>query len=840
MYSVLLLDTKAKNPNHYLVNALMYALEEHPEVSSVVMTDYGRAISDAKQYSCNLFLAFDGEEINLDICQRVAEICSRSVVWFTEDPYERDVNVKASELFDLVFTNDAGSVKSYGAKGRHLPLAASEKYHFFPTHKSDHDYRYDLFFVGTAWPNRVRLINDILASLHDIKLKLALPSNEHLPEFSLGYPSSFYNWRVPNTEFCRLANNSSVSLSIPRDFSGCGGISVAETPGPRLFELAMAGTFQLVDVATLGVDQFYVEGQDYISFVDADDCIDKLNYYLNNPSERIVIAENAQKKTLEKHTYINRLDIMFGELSKVPEYKALHHKSVKVCKDKVLIVTHNVLGRGQFGGVEVYQDALTQELQDKFELYYYVPADSPASGLSYVVLDCDYIELKGYSATLAEGGSIDHYLSSSSHEKLFHQVLSEYNISLVHFQHFLGHMPSLPFVSKALAIPSVFSVHDYFPICSKFNLLDFRGGYCAPDVRSEKNCDICLREMDGAISGSQSKRRLFMRRVFEQFDIVHANSKSTLNMVKALYPTLKSELFKVEGIPIASSSVDRLKKESRVPNSGLNVAIIGNFTKNKGGDHFVRIFDEMRDCNISFNVHGAVAPEYFEVLRFMSNVNVYHQYTPSEVSGILENIDVSLHLSIWPETYCLTLSEVWKHGVVPIVFDIGALGERVQNSVNGFKVPFQDTGAVVEILQRILFESSELDRIRLNIQDDYYVSLPSHKQWVEDLYSELIDCNSSSISNVVTLGSLDLDLIGLPVNDNKWFKLQPAIKSTTEEIEEVTLYEIEEVTLYNETSRSLSEHLHYVVQYIRRYGILRASLKIVTVSLRRLGTFTVK
>ena len=43
-------------------------------------------------------------------------------MWFTEDPYESKRNSISAELFQVVFTNDSGSLHMY-KKGQHLPLA---------------------------------------------------------------------------------------------------------------------------------------------------------------------------------------------------------------------------------------------------------------------------------------------------------------------------------------------------------------------------------------------------------------------------------------------------------------------------------------------------------------------------------------------------------------------------------------------------------------------------------------------------------------------------------------------------------------------------------------------
>src|ERR1700694_2867467 len=115
-YRVLVLDTKPRNPNHYLCLAICDALR-HAGVETVYVR-YDDAIRKAREHRCNVFLAFDGEEMHSDICRRLAALCDISVLWIADDPYEAPVNLAASELFDLVFTNDRDSVSRYGAKGR--------------------------------------------------------------------------------------------------------------------------------------------------------------------------------------------------------------------------------------------------------------------------------------------------------------------------------------------------------------------------------------------------------------------------------------------------------------------------------------------------------------------------------------------------------------------------------------------------------------------------------------------------------------------------------------------------------------------------------------------------
>lgn len=164
-FRIVLLDTKYRNPNHYICIALGSAFERNPDVEFVRKADPLDALSVAHEHRCNLFVAFDGEELDAILCERLSTLCGRSVLWVTEDPYEIDVNVRHSKLFDLVFTNDSASVDNYGPKGRHLPLAGATEFHDHAVIPADKPLRYELFFAGTAWPNRTAFVRSVLRDI---------------------------------------------------------------------------------------------------------------------------------------------------------------------------------------------------------------------------------------------------------------------------------------------------------------------------------------------------------------------------------------------------------------------------------------------------------------------------------------------------------------------------------------------------------------------------------------------------------------------------------------------------------------------------------------------------
>lgn len=836
MYKILLLDTKKSNPNAYLVKSLERALLKHPKVSKVVISDYFSAIHDFVNFDCNTFFAFDGEEANTDICARLCALAKHSIIWFTEDPYERSVNVRVSKLFNLVLTNDVASVEYYGDNCHHLPLAACLDSQFINVREKN--FFYDLFFAGTAWPNRVKVVQDIYSQKSDINFKLALPTNQFLPAFDLPIEKSFYNWKMPNNEFCKVSNLSFATLSLHRDFSASGNDSEAMTPGPRLFELMLSGAFQLVDQSIGGVDSYYVDGRDYISFENGKDCIEKLNYFLEKPEERNAIAREGQRKTQEFESYRNRVDSILELLEKTEQReKQSGHQSLQITPveqkaSRVLCVSHNIKANGNFGGVEVYQDWLYKKLQKEYEVIYLIPATNPSDGVNYQVVNSSGELLKEYALHMPPG-RVSAALTSPHHDHMLYEVLKEYKIDLVHVQHLIGHVPSVAFVPKSLGIPSIFSVHDYFPVCVRFNLLNYEDRYCQTDRLSVSNCDVCLKHHCNAPQHSQVKRRNFFERVLQSFDVIHANSETTRNMVNSIFPSISVENIVTRGIPAPSQATNKVAKTKSRTNR-LKIAILGNFTPNKGANYFIRLVNELRESQYEFVILGKISSPLDQILNALNleNVVLHDSYDASELETLLSDIDLTLHLSIWPETYCITLSEAWQNKAIPVVFDLGALGERVINGENGFKVETGDVGQIIDIIRQLSASPALREQIRGNISNNLWEQAQDHEAWMLETYKALVTkYNTRPATDVVEkLAHSRFPSEMIFINQEYWTSAMPRHEPLPPPVETTPVQHVAPVAQYQGIKgRAVSSLYDSLVIHVKELGFLKTMVIIVKI-----------
>lgn len=729
-FRVILFDTKYRNPNHYICLGILGALKRHPDVELVIKPDPLDAVASAVEHRCNLFIAFDGEEMDAALCKRLATICGRSALWVTEDPYELEVNLRHAGLFDLVFTNDSASVQAYGPRGLHLPLAGATEFHSLAVPPADQPLRYQLFFAGTAWPNRSAFLRTVIRDVpQDWKFKLALPTNPFVSPHGIDLPVSMLSWRTSPTNFARFANQTSVTLMLPRVFSASGGREYAETPPPRLFEAALAGGVQMIHESLSEAAHSFKPDEEIVFFSSPEDFVRKATALVNDRPYRDRIAQAARQRALEDHTYDNRARTILdraAEITQKPPTPRLKAKRT------LMLVVHNVATRGNFGGVEIYLDRLRHTLRDEWRVLFYVP-DMTYGQRSAKLLAEDYSEIE--HVTFSRGYSA-YSLTCTEREAAFRRILEVHGVDLVHFHHFIGHVPSLVMVASQLGIPTAFTAHDYFGVCHEFNLLSFQNKFCgAPDV-SIAQCDVCLAEKHGLPAGSQAIRRGLWDEALRHVDLLVFNTECSRRIYERTYPSVRQHhRVAILPVPIPDGAVLRKQGCFRV----TKFAVLGNVTLQKGGHVLMRALAQLADAPVEFHIFGRVDVEFRRLSDrdTYKNVWVHGPYSADAIPVALRDCDVSLHTSIWPETYCLTLSESWQLGLVPIVSDIGALGERVHHMTNGLKIRPDNEGDLIDAI-RLLADTPELlDSLRQGVSAEQFSAASDHVRLLSKQYSQL-------------------------------------------------------------------------------------------------------
>jgi spore maturation protein CgeB len=221
--------------------------------------------------------------------------------WLHDDPYEFDYAFKAELYADVIYSNDSWAAHHYRHPRVHLlPLAASRSVHYRPLAPVDvRDI--DLFFCGVAYPNRI----DVLQKAESLLSKRAVAV------FGADWPSDLSiatNRRLSAADVADHAARAKLTLNLGRDISIANQHFAlpAATPGPRTFEIALSGSAQLYFVSNLGILDMFEKDEEIILVDSARDIDDAISRAHARPEEIYAIAERAQKRALQEHTYANR------------------------------------------------------------------------------------------------------------------------------------------------------------------------------------------------------------------------------------------------------------------------------------------------------------------------------------------------------------------------------------------------------------------------------------------------------------------------------------------------------------------------------------------------------
>jgi glycosyltransferase involved in cell wall biosynthesis len=424
----------------------------------------------------------------------------------------------------------------------------------------------------------------------------------------------------------------------------------------------------------------------------------------------------------------------------------------------ILFVAHHPISGQWVGGIEVYLANIAKVLSQKYGVLIYTPK-MDSHGLVNQIVD-------SHGNLLREISYLTPYsnwqLTSPEREQAFATILDELDIDLVHFHHLAGHPPSLIAVANQKGVPTVFSAHDFFSICHVSNLINDAGRYCNPATLTMQQCDNCLSNAYGVLPGSQLKRRNAWKDLLASCNALIFNTQSSVDLITSIYPEI-SKHPKQYLAPVPIPPITRIEKQPAQP-SPLKVAVMGNFLHHKGADTILSTMKALKDESIEFHVFGNVDTPYLERMGPLldKSVCLHGPYSTEKMPAALWDCQVSLHVSIWPETYCLTLSEASTIGLVPVVTDIGALGERVTQDVNGLKIEVDSVEQLCTSLRGLSTSPKMLSKLQnptlpvpcaqmidhLNILHGIYDPLikSNEKKSLDDLSTEQLTTNTSSTS----------------------------------------------------------------------------------------------
>jgi len=227
--------------------------------------------------------------------------------WFVEDfqvfPYWRELAPGTDVFFTLQREPFIQDLCKVGAEqAAFLPLAADpEVFRPLPlTPEEKRRYGAALAFVGAGYRNRQEFFPGFL----DLDFKIwgsDWPLNSRLAPVIQNRGA-----RVSEEEAVKIFNASLINLNLHSSPFHNGINPDGDYLNPRVFDLAAAGAFQLVDWRSQ-LPEFFRPEEELATFTSLAEAREKISYFLAHEDERARIAAAGRQRCLQEHTYAHRL-----------------------------------------------------------------------------------------------------------------------------------------------------------------------------------------------------------------------------------------------------------------------------------------------------------------------------------------------------------------------------------------------------------------------------------------------------------------------------------------------------------------------------------------------------
>ena len=324
--------------------------------------------------------------------------------------------------------------------------------------------------------------------------------------------------------------------------------------------------------------------------------------------------------------------------------------------------------------------------------------------------------------------------------KFYFNILKMLHIDIIHVRHLIKHSLDIVYTAKKLGLPVIFSFHDFYYVCPSHNLIDnskeYCGGHCSPIDMSAKNrqCSISTNYGIPLLKKYVGTWRAAMGDMFNYCDTFITTSPSAVDIYGEFYPEIKDNINIIEhGRDLKTP--DTINVPKIVKNKPIKIVIPGNIGPSKGGVFIKNLKKYDVNNRLELHILGDV-----DGRLGLDEVCVLHgTYKRSEFCKLVHDINphAMAIFSIWPETYCHTLSESWSCGLPVISIDIGAPGERIHRNGGGFLLSNNPKEAYDEIIS-IFDDEERYLRVANEVKDITFKTTKEMADEYMDIYKKFL------------------------------------------------------------------------------------------------------
>lgn len=420
---------------------------------------------------------------------------------------------------------------------------------------------------------------------------------------------------------------------------------------------------------------------------------------------------------------------------------------------RILYAVH-ALPAAEVGGTELYTQHLAEtiagkadhkSLEGSHDVAIATPAghDTTVAGSRVYALPAtaNAMDPTGQESGL-ESGLVDQRI-----DWRFVEILDDFQPDVVHFQHFKRLSATLPRRCAARGIGCIATLHDFWTVCHREQLLRPSGAICS----GPESVDKCAACYDDAIRSTRvrperadttphgptddartavARRTAYLGAARRAVDLLIAPSRFLRDRFIAFGTPPDAIVQRRNGIPVGEFRETRFD-----PSGSLRIGYAGRITPAKGLHVLLSGFAQVKG-DAELHIFGRFDPSetpYHARLAEQASDRVTFHGTYGNPSTPYENMDALVVPSLWYENSPLVIQEAFASRVPVITGDIGGMAELVRDGVNGRTYPHGDAEALGNVLHHLVDSPTVVSRLRAGI--DPPKSLVDHARELVDLYA---------------------------------------------------------------------------------------------------------
>jgi glycosyltransferase involved in cell wall biosynthesis len=303
--------------------------------------------------------------------------------------------------------------------------------------------------------------------------------------------------------------------------------------------------------------------------------------------------------------------------------------------------------------------------------------------------------------------------SSIEYRRILEQVIREFDVESLVVSSVIGHaLDVLDFPVRTVLV-----CHDYYPVCQAINPMF--GKVCESCTLDDLRRCASSNPLNNFFNEGTSEEWLMMRNLFvdrliaKRIQIV-VPSLSVAVTLRRLEPRLLDHPIHVipHGIDLDAPRVPMVKREA---GTRLKIVVLGRLSQHKGTELLRTAAVELdQHAEIVLLGCGKAGVKLGEELGWRA----IERYEPADLAALLaaEAPHAGLLVSVVPETFSYTLSELLSLGIPPLATELGSFAERIVDGKSGFLFA-PEAGALVQLIEKLRADPALLMNVARTLAD---------------------------------------------------------------------------------------------------------------------------